>query len=247
MIPLRWHRVLLGFAAVSVFIGLVDELGIWLLPPKSMRLIITGLTTGAVVMLLAYRGGSVVRFVLGRQIEGGELGSKVTAALATFQLSVPLRYRIVLYEAKNPAAFTISDGGICCIFMSSAMVKGLSREALACVVAHECGHMLEHHPRKQYIILGLLACVKATTGITIAAVFLVLFAYLYMLREWEFIADRHAAGIVGAERLISAFTEFRKLSGEKDISRFSEFMCSHPSLDRRIAALSAPGRVPAAN
>lgn len=45
--------------------------------------------------------------------------------------------------------------------------------------------MIERHPRKQFIILGLLACIKATTGITIAAIFMVILAYLYMLREWN--------------------------------------------------------------
>ena len=244
MIPIRWHRVFLVFAAVSVFIGLVDEICIWLLPPQAMRQLITGLTTGAVVMLLAYRSGSIVRFVLGKQIAAGELHGKVKAALAAIRLPRPLRYRVVLYKAKNPSAFTVSDGGMCCIFLSSAMTEGLSSGALTCVIAHECGHMLERHPRKQFIILGLLACIKATTGITIAAVFIVILAYLYMLREWEFVADRHAAEIVGGDRLVAAFKEFGVLSGEKDISRLSESMCSHPSLNRRIAALVGGPHIP---
>lgn len=244
MIPLRWHRVFLVFAAVSVFIGLVDEICIWLLPPQAMRQMITGLTTGAVVMLLAYRGGSIVRFVLGGKLGTSDLHAKLDSAMSAVRLSKPIRYRVVLYKGKNPSAFTISDGGECCIFMSSAMASGLSAGALACVIAHECGHMIERHPRKQFIILGLLACVKATTGITIAAIFMVILAYLYMLREWEFIADKHAAEIVGADCVVSAFNEFRALSGEKDISRLSEFMCSHPSLNRRIAALAGGSHMP---
>lgn len=237
MIPLRWHRVFLVFAAVSVFVGLVDEICLWLLPPQAMRQLITGITTGAVVMLLAYRGGSIVRFVLGGRLGSDELHAKVESARLSIRLPKPIRYRVALFDGKNPSAFTISDGSECCIFMSSAMANGLSSGALACVIAHECGHMIEHHPRKQFIILGLLACIKATTGITIAAIFMVILAYLYMLREWEFIADRHAAEIIGSARVVSAFNEFRALSGEKDISRLSEFMCSHPSLNRRITAL----------
>lgn len=124
MIPLRWHRVFLVFAAVSVFIGLVDEICIWLLPPQAMRQLITGITTGAVVMLLAYRGGSIVRFVLGGHLVSSELHAKVETARLSIRLPKPIHYRVALFDGKNPSAFTISDGSECCIFMSSAMARG---------------------------------------------------------------------------------------------------------------------------
>jgi len=244
MIPLRWLRVLFGFAGVSFFIGLVDELCIWLLSSQLSHQIITGITTGVMVMLLAYHGGSVVRFVLGRKIAEGELVTKISAAITLLRTDLLLvsstpfpLHRTVLYESKNPAAFTMSDGGSYCIFLSSAMVQKLTEDALACVIAHERGHMMEYHPRKQSLILGLLASVKATTGVTVVAVFIVLLTYLYMLRDWEYIADRRAVSMVGADRLILAFTEFRNISGQKNISRLSELMSSHPSIERRIAAV----------
>jgi Zn-dependent protease with chaperone function len=177
---------------------------------------------------------------MGKRLTDSALELKVHDALQIIGTGKLPCFNVVLYDSPRPSAFTVSDGARSCILMSAGMVMGLSPKALAGVIAHESGHILEWHPRKQAAILGMLALVKGITGITIVAVILVLFAYLYMLREWEFAADRRAADIVGAAGMIATFEEYRALSGEKDISRLSESMCSHPSLNRRVDALLAP-------
>ena len=105
------------------------------------------------------------------------------------------------------------------------------------MLAHEYGHLIERHPSRQAIVLGLLAAVKMSVGVPAGAVLCVLLAYLMMLREWEYVADRQGARIVGIETMLSAFSEYRRLSSEEDLPEWSELLCGHPSLHRRIAAL----------
>jgi Zn-dependent protease with chaperone function len=145
--------------------------------------------------------------------------------------------RAVLYRSRRPSAVTASDGlGHCCIFVSTALVNALSTQRLTAVLAHECGHAKNRHPLKQAMVLGLLAGFKMSIGIPSVAVVVVLLAYLMMLREWEYVADRHACSIVGATTMISTFEEYRSVSGDEDISGWRELLCGHPSLHRRIAA-----------
>ena len=90
-------------------------------------------------------------------------------------------------------------------------------------------------------MLGLLAGVKMSIGVPAAAVVPILLAYLMMLREWEYFADRQASKVVGHETVLEAFNEYRAASGDKDSSKWAEIFCGHPSLRNRIDALKEYG------
>ena len=67
---------------------------------------------------------------------------------------------------------------------------------------------------------------------------MILMAYLFMLREWEFIADAVAVTKTNVADVRAAFAEYRAISGEANMSRFSEFFSGHPSIHRRLAAIN---------
>ena len=99
------------------------------------------------------------------------------------------------------------------------------------------GHVDNHHPLKLAVMLGLVASVKLSIGVPIGAVIVVLLAYLFMLREWEYVADAAAVKRVSAEDVRLAFEEFQAIAGEKNMSLLSEFFSGHPSIHRRVAAI----------
>jgi Zn-dependent protease with chaperone function len=144
---------------------------------------------------------------------------------------------VSVVESKRFIAVTSRAGRSHRVFMSTRLIDSLSPEALRGVLAHELGHIENAHPIKQAMILGLAAGVKFSFGVPLFAVVAVLFSYLYMLREWEFVADAAAIKRAHPAAVYAAFEEFRQIDGGQDMSRLSEFFCGHPSFERRLRAL----------
>lgn len=279
MVPLRISRILLILFLISITLTVVDELVLWTGMPAVMRVVATGLASGAIVFAVIFRGGTVIRFamrhspsaltgawtfavvlartarcrgngvrpfkrayrvmqrVMNQRPVSPATKAALDVAMATAVAQIDRPPRVILYRSDRPSAVTANDWPQCCIFVSTGMVKSLSTESLAAVLSHECGHVWHRHPLRQAIVLGLLAGVKMSIGVPPAAVVAVLIAYLMMLREWEYVADRHACKTVGADRMQVAFEEYRAASGDKDSSSWSELLSGHPSMRNRVAAL----------
>ena len=150
--------------------------------------------------------------------------------------------RMLMYvsvvQSDRFIAITVRAGRSHRAFVSTRMVDSLSPAALRGVLAHELGHALSAHPLKQAVLLGIVASVKLSIGVPVGAVVVILMAYLFMLREWEFIADAVAVTKTNVTDVRAAFAEYRAISGEANMSRFSEFFSGHPSIHRRLAAIN---------
>ena len=85
--------------------------------------------------------------------------------------------------------------------------------------------------------MGLVAAVKMSIGVPLGAVVAVLIAYLFMLREWEYVADRAAVSRAGPINVLAAFFQYQAASGEKNASALSELFSGHPSIHRRVAMI----------
>ena len=145
---------------------------------------------------------------------------------------------VSVVDSDRFIAITVNSGDTHRAFVSTRMVDSLTHGALRGVLAHEYGHVDNRHPIKQAAILGLVAAVKFGIGVPVGAVVVLLLAYLFMLREWEFVADAAAVKRTSPEDVLAAFDEYRLIEGDKDLSRFSEFFSGHPSFRRRIAAIN---------
>ena len=144
---------------------------------------------------------------------------------------------VSVVESDRFIAITVNAGESHRAFISTRLVDSLTPDALRGVLAHEYGHVDNAHPLKQATILGIVAAVKMSIGVPLGAVAIILMAYLFMLREWEFIADASAVKRSCYQDVLAAFSEYRAISGEKDISRFSELFSGHPGVHRRIASI----------
>ncbi len=189
------------------------------------------------VFLLAYRGGTLLRFAVARRSIDATLLSRVSAILSVIYSREREAPSLVLVNDSRLFAFTVNDGPRCCITLSHGMIEPLSDGELAGLLAHECGHIEEDHPQRLAVVLGMLASVKFSMGVPLLAAVAALLAYLMMVRHWEFAADMRAARIIGPSHLLTAFSRYMEISGDRPPSHFMEFFCAHPSMDRRMRIL----------
>lgn len=262
MIPLRVHRLVAVLLVVSAFLALVDDLLLRLGVPRGLVPAISDTFAGGLVFFLAYEGGRVLSFCGKGLVDDEERRSKIREALQAIGVIEERRRRSRRRKFGNPderrsaprnpgelamyvsvidspkfIAVSVNEGGSHRAFVSTGMVDQLSPAALRGVLAHEFGHIENAHPLKQASILGMVAAVKMSIGVPLGAIVAILMAYLFMLREWEYVADESATKRTGAGDVLKAFSEYRDIAGDQGMNRLSEMFCGHPSINRRVAAV----------
>lgn len=234
---IRWFRALLILLLVSQALAIADELVLWTGMVTEMRAVASGAAFGLIVFAIIMRGGLTIRFVL-QPAGDAEAQSAADAALKRAANGSSSKLSVFVYASDSLAAFTSCDGSGYCIFISHRMADEMSSDGLAAVLAHECGHAEAQHPRRQAFLLGLIGAVKMAFGIPLPAAIAIILAYFVMLREWEYVADRAAAGKVGNDTVIEAFDEYRYLTGDSCKHGFwSDLLSTHPCLHDREAAI----------
>jgi Zn-dependent protease with chaperone function len=219
-----------------------------------------GSIAGFLVFGLACAGGWLLRFCARRIVDDPGHQAKILAALSGFGAIVKQRefgkttisisegqgsatpnslLSVCVVDSRRFVAVTTRAGRSHQVFVSTRLLECLTPEALRGVLAHELGHIDNRHPLKQACVLGLAAGVKFAFGVPLAAVVAVLFAYLYMLREWEFAADAAAVKRTCPADVLTAFEGYRQVEGGQDMSWLSELFCGHPGFQRRIRALQS--------
>lgn len=236
MIPVSIFRILLVLLSVSGTLVLVDSALANIGIRGELAKAFSGLLAGGVVFFLAYEWGRILRFC-GKDFSlAAEDSLLVNDALS--RLSIPSDLlRVTLIESDNFHGITVREGGRHRLFLSTKYLQVLSPGGLRGLLSHEYGHVENHHPIKLAVILGLTASVKLSVGIPLGAVVAILLAYLFMLREWEYVADKAAVHRTGACDVIAAFEDYQRVAGEEKLSRLSELFCGHPSVHRRIRSI----------
>lgn len=236
MIPVRAYRIVIVLFGISFLVAGVDYALMFIGLRGSSLSVTTGIFTGIIVFLMAMEGGMTLRFCakgLMKMADSRKL-DEVLSNLGTKELKIS----VSVINSKGLFAVTVPEGSGHRIFLSKSLLRSFSKDALYGVMAHEYGHVQHKHPAKQAVLLGLVAGMKMTTGINLVAGLTILFLYLWMLREWEFIADTEGIKIVGRDPLIKALNEYHSISGEKEVSSLiSELLSGHPCFARRLARM----------
>lgn len=253
MIPLRMHRLLALLLVVSACLALLDDVLLRMGVPGNVSHLMSGIFAGGVVFFLAYEGGRILCFCGKGLVEDPVRRAKIRTAL--FEIGVREERRtqgrqglssndvceeimyVSVVDSDRFIAITVNEGGTHRAFISTRLVDTLTPNALRGVLSHEYGHVINAHPLKQALILGMLGATKMSIGVPLGAVAVVLMAYLFMLREWEYVADAVAAKRSSYQDVFAAFAEYKEIVGEKDMNLVSEFFCGHPSINRRIDAI----------
>mgnify|MGYP001166054556 CR=1 FL=1 len=237
MIPVSATRIGLVLLGISVLVAGVDYALIFIGLRGRLLLLCMGAFTGILVALMAMEGGLTLRFCAKGVLKAAQ-SRRVDEAMARLGCQ-NLEIRVSVIDARRLFAVTVPEGCGHRLFVSNFLIMTFTPEALRGVLAHEYGHMRQKHPAKQAVLLGLVAGVKMTAGIPLLAGLAILFLYLWMLREWEFIADSEALRLAGSESLKKAFHEYHVVSGDTvEASLVSEIFSGHPSFARRWARIA---------
>lgn len=101
------------------------------------------------------------------------------------------------------------------IALSSALIEGMSRDELRCIIAHECGHIVCRHTYYKTVLAILEEFGEKVGIITQTAVAPVAMAIRAWDRRSELSADRCAAAVVGERNFQAA--NLKLACGMKDI------------------------------
>lgn len=237
MIPLSIIRALFLLFAISALLAATDTIFVSIgIPAESSKRLGGGLA-GLTVFMLAFFGGTTMKLLAKRIVKNADAKQSVAEALehTGWRRKWPA---MVVVDTEAFVVSTVRNGLGHTVFVSTAAIQNTSREALSAILAHELTHVRLNHPLRLCFLLGLLAFVKIAIGVPLLATVFVLLAFLYMLRRWEFDADRGAAGMVGAQAVCDALEQFSRYAG-KPIGPVMEWFSGHPRIVRRIAALKA--------
>lgn len=252
MIPLRVYRLVGLLLAVSAALAFIDGVFYYLVLPAQLSRTLSGALGGLLVFLLAHHGGRLLLFCGRGMVDDANRSQIVHEALLELGVMGERRQRprpsekplaanraiyVSIVDSPRFIAITVQSGQKHRTFVSTGLVDALSPGALRGVLAHEYGHVENAHPAKQGLVLGAVAAIKMSVGIPLGAAIVLLLAYLYMLREWEYVADARAVRHAGRSNVLCAFGEYQAIHGGKDMGVVSEFFCGHPSFSKRVRAI----------
>ena len=229
LLPINWFRAIGLLLLISATLVVTDDLA-KLMNAESP--LVSGFVFGGLIYILAMNGGFVVRFCVKGELKDNKIGKGAESMINQW---VPLKnVRVSVLEFDKMRTALVGERGGYRLFITTGALREMSPAGMIGVLAHEAGHVRLKHTDQLCVLFGALGGSKIAFGVPPIGVVLLLFAYLYLSRIREFAADEEGAKQVGKEAMYAAFSEHRHATGEADISRFSEFFVSHPSLHRRI-------------
>ena len=167
-------------------------------------------------------GTAALRSVLDRVADGTALGDELS---------------IKVVALPQPNAMALPGGRI--VVTHALIQRAKSPEALAGVLAHELGHLLDRHPEQGLLrALGLAGVVQLATGGSDFASATSLLAGLAYSRQAEREADSHAIRLLAAagvstEGLAGLLEDFARAGGREHLS----FLSTHPATEERLRQL----------
>jgi beta-barrel assembly-enhancing protease len=167
-------------------------------------------------------GMEALRSVLDRVAHGTALGDE---------------FSIKVVALPQPNAMALPGGRI--VVTHALIERANSPDALAGVLAHELGHLLERHPEQGLLrALGLVGVVQLATGGSDFALATSLLAGLAYSRQAEREADSHAVRLLAAagvptEGVAGLLEDLARADGPEPPS----FIATHPATEERLRQL----------
>lgn len=169
--------------------------------------------------------------------------NKVGQKVAASSDRKDLKYQFFVIEDDDLNAFALPGGFI---YVHSAVLKEANDDELACVLAHEIGHVAARHSAKRlqvalgYQIVMSLAFSKSSAVDLYRAINVVFnVVSLGYSREDERLADRLAVKYAyksnyKPEAMINFFNKLKAQSNDRGQGYNLVFLSSHPPIDERI-------------
>ncbi|MCU0665885.1 MAG: M48 family metallopeptidase [Candidatus Omnitrophica bacterium] len=171
---------------------------------------------------------------------------KIGNAVAGVSDRKDITYRFRVIDDKQLNAFTIPGGYI---YVNSGLMDAANDDELACVIAHELGHLAARHPAKKMqaalgyqVIVGIAAGFDAKDYMMQAMDAVFSISSLGYSRKDELAADKlsvkysRRAGY-SPYGMVTMFAKLEKEAKANGKNNYPEFLRSHPPTDARIKGI----------
>jgi predicted Zn-dependent protease len=177
-------------------------------------------------------------YALQQRLEG--IGKRV----ATVSDRQDLAYYFRVVDDKELNAFAVPGGFI---YVNSGLINASTDDELACVVAHEIGHVAARHSVKQaqsamgyQLLMGIALGISGQQQIAQATDIVYNLISLGYSREDELLADMLSVRYAKRANFnpygtVTFLEKLKREVAEKGANLRIEFLSSHPDLDARIA------------
>jgi len=154
-----------------------------------------------------------------------------------------LSYNFKIVKDKNLNAFAIPGGFI---YVNSGLMNIANDDELACVLAHEVGHVAARHSAKKLqavmgyqLVLGIIMGFSANDGISQATDIVFSVVSLGYSRQDEFLADKLAVKYAkkagySPHGMITFFEKLKQEAEKGSPGINLVFLSSHPPIEERI-------------
>ncbi|MBN2230443.1 MAG: M48 family metalloprotease [Candidatus Thorarchaeota archaeon] len=245
------------FLSVSIVVVLIDNI--------SENILLLGIGGNALIisllaLMINWPGGTLLPIQGFRELDP-EKYPKIMSVLERSNLEIHLIGFLPLRKIKVINAYQWGSKKNAVIAISDYLEQILTEEEIAAVVAHELGHIKNHHFSKMIITLSIsplilinfyclysifdiyqylnevqMLLLLAILGFLALGVPLTVIPWISRRREVQ--ADEYAACLVGREIIASAL---RKLVDNEvvfwDVDKRIEFLLSHPSISKRVTTI----------
>jgi heat shock protein HtpX len=232
MIPSSWFRRLV----LALFILEVAGALMWFaarLAPDTDKALAE--TIAGMVFLLGFYSSAPLsaHFLAPKETEDLVMQKRLASVVERMPRACP----VFLYDHEQQNANTV---GVLArhsrVYITSGLMRVLSDEGLKGILAHEDGHVQEHH----ILVVLIYACTYALIAHVAEDHNLFIFGFLAFMtlrRHLEYRADASAGKLVGSAAIVTGLKELSTVYPTKRISRWFIFAMAYPTLPMRIKAL----------
>lgn len=169
--------------------------------------------------------------------------NRIGSRVADFSDRQDLFYHFRVIDDKELNAFAIPGGFI---YVNSGLMQAATDDELACVLAHEIGHIAARHSvKKLQSVMGYQLVISLALGLSgrqeMSQALDIVFNLVNLgySRKDELLADKLSVRYAGRARFdpyaaITFFEKLKKEASSKGPQNKLVFLSSHPSVDERI-------------
>lgn len=232
MIPSSWFRRLVLALFILEVAGALMWFAARLVPDTNKAL---AETIAGMVFLLGFYSSAPLsaRFLAPKETKDQAMQERLASVVARMPRTRP----VFLYDHEEQNANTV---GILArhsrVYVTSGLMGVLSDEGLTGILAHEDGHVQEHH----ILVVLIYACTYALIAHVADDHSLFIFGFLAFMtlrRHLEYRADAAAAKLVGINAIVTGLKELSTVYPTRRMSRWFIFAMAYPTLLMRIKAL----------
>jgi Zn-dependent protease with chaperone function len=241
---MRKTRLLLGFPLLVTTISVIDHLAQLVTATITSQKLVSDLLSASIILGLSFWSPYVLRWLAVKEappLRDEAFKAEIARVCQDVSGASP---RLVLLASDKATASCSGSGKTSTIFLTTGLLSTFSRQTVLATIAHECGHLRMRHAVHQALMFSCMFLASRWMALPPFSMPVFMLVYLAVARQFELTADQQAADHVGTGAMTQCLIDLSAHVGTPAepskgprMSMWRDLLCSHPSFERRIAAL----------